>query len=416
MGENVKHRHGRTIALAILAAGAIAIATPATAGKFKKIVDTNTLIPGGGGALFAFSDDAVPAISGNQVAFASDSSGSRTIWRVLKSGANLVKVIAPGTPVPGLGTLFADSRPQIDNDTVVVFSSAGIFTVSTNGRRLRKLVSWQDTSDVFPGADKRFAFGQFFDLRVGDGVVVFSNRKHVFSVPIAGGAVTPIAGSQNVGTSPPEPYCCLFSEPSIKNGKVFMRSGSGSASNSPFAMTSLGGSPASFGFVANASIHPPRTPSGHFFTDTGFAFPVVDQTFVFAGHSQGPVLPSQVRGIYSRGDKFIRLADDQMEVPGGGGTTFNWGAGFGSGIVAENGLVVFHGRGNTGIWGLYSVSQAGGRIRKIIAEGDMLKGFSVSGLAFGRDALSANAIGGTTLVFRAWYAGGGSGMYSIDLL
>ena len=28
---------------------------------------------------------------------------------------------------------------------------------------------------------------------------------------------------------------------------------------------------------------------------------------------------------------------------------------------------------------------------------------------------SANAIGGTTLVFRVWYAGGGSGMYSIDL-
>jgi hypothetical protein len=248
---------------------------------------------------------------------------------------------------------------------------------------------------------------------VRDGVVVFSNRKHVFSVPLAGGALTPIAGSQSAGSSPPEPYCCLFTEPSIKDGKVFTRSGNGSASYSPYAMTSV--SAGSFGFVANTDTHPPRTPSGHFFTATGFAFPVIDQTFVFAGHSEGPVFPNQVTGIYSRGDRFIRLADDRMEVPGGGGTTFNWGAGFGSGIVAENGLVVFHGRGNTGIWGLYAVPQLGGRIRKIIAEGDSLNGSTVSGLAIGRDALSANAIGGTTLAFRVWYAGGGSGMYSIDM-
>jgi hypothetical protein len=385
------------------------------AGKFRKIVDTNTPIPDGGGAMFAFTDDAVPAVGGDWVTFGSNSNGSTTVWRANKNGTKRLKLFTPTTQLPGLGNLFADRRPQLDSDTVVAFSNAGIFAMSINGRKLRKLVSWQDTSDVFPGEDKRFAFGQFFDLRVRDGVAVFSNRGHVFSVPLAGGAVTPIAGSQSAGSSPPEPYCCLFTEPSMKNGTVFMRSGSGSASNSPYAMTSVSGNPASFASVANTDTHPPRTPSAHRFTATGFAWPVIDQAFVFGGHSEGPVFPNQVRGIYSRGERFVRLVDDQMEVPGGGGATYSFGQGIGP-IVAENGIVVFFGRGNTGdISGLYVVPQTGGRIRKVIARGDLINGFTVDGLAIGRDALSTNAIGGTTLVFRVWYAEGGSGMYSTEL-
>src|SRR5262245_32787451 len=140
MGENVQHRHGRTAALAILVAGAIAVATPATAAGFRKIVDTNTLIPGGGGAFFAFSDDDLPAISGEWVAFGSTASGSnRGIWRALKNGARMVNLIPPGTQFPGLGTIFSNGRAQLDGDTVVFYSNAGIFAVSTNGRGLRKL-------------------------------------------------------------------------------------------------------------------------------------------------------------------------------------------------------------------------------------------------------------------------------------
>ena len=77
--------------------------------------------------------------------------------------------------------------------------------------------------------------------------------------------------------------------------------------------------------------------------------------------------------------------------------------------------VAFQAGRDDGTAGLYAVRQTGGRIKKIIAKDDSINGFTVSGFGIGRGVLSASA-SGTTLVIRVWYAGGGSGMYSTEIV
>ena len=94
-------------------------AGPANAGfRFKKIVDSFTLIPNGGGALFHPSG--VPATSGDWVAF---DTVDETIWRATTTGGRLRKLITQDTKIPGgwgkFHQLYA-SYAQISGDTLVL--------------------------------------------------------------------------------------------------------------------------------------------------------------------------------------------------------------------------------------------------------------------------------------------------------
>src|SRR3954452_10384862 len=115
---------------------------------------------------------------------------------------------------------------QVNGSTLVLVGDScggcgagvGIFATSILGGPITKLVDTNDTSASFPGTDKHFG-GFPPDFRIGDGTVVFQNRQQAFAVPLAGGKVTAVAGIQDQNVSPPAPYCCNFSEPSVKGTK-----------------------------------------------------------------------------------------------------------------------------------------------------------------------------------------------------
>jgi hypothetical protein len=171
------------------------------------------------------------------------------------------------------------------------------------------------------------------------------------------------------------------------------------------------GNPTTFRFIATNGTHPPQTPPDYRFDDFEFFSPVIDQALIFGGASTVPGAdPPQpyIRGIYSRSDRFKRLVDTNVPVPGGTGNfVFDW-YGTASPILASNGIVVFGARDAADIPGLYAVRQDGGPIHKVIARGDPINGFIAQDFNVSRQGLSGNV-----LVFSVSYASfQGAGMYS----
>lgn len=402
-----------TLALIVLAC----LAHPAQAGfRIKKIVDNYTPIPNGGGA--TFSPRGAPGTSGDWVIF---DTGDLTIWRSTPSGKRLKKLITQDTPIPGgWGNFhqFFANYAQISGDTLVLVADAcggcgsgvGIFTRSLDGGPITKLVDRNDTNPTFPGDDKHFGgFGP--DFRVGNGLVVFQNRQQVFSVPITGGPVTPIAGPQDSGFDPPEPFCCLFGSPSAKSGKVLLSAGNVFGRGS-IQTVDTSGDPLSFRYVVVGGEHPPNTPVGYGFDNFEFWGPVFDQGIIFGGASAAPDKPP-ITGIYGKGSAgLLRLADSRQSVPAGTGDFFFSWNGTASPILASNGVVVFGARDLANKAGLYAVSEAGGKPRKIIAEGDAIGAFTVAGLEVTRASFD-----GSTLVFFVAYADfQGEGFYTTEVV
>ena len=412
--RNRIHLQALWLTLAAIAA-AIGFADPAAAYRFKKIVDTQTLIPGGGGALFNFNNSDLPAISGDRVVFRST---DRTIWTATKSGQGLMSVITTQDRIPGgWGKFHQDSGNSvaIDGDTVVINGQQncicdpiGIFTRLFSGGRIKKIVDRNDTNANFPGADKTFGtFGS--DFRVRDGAVVFTNRQQVFSAPINRSKVTAVAGPQDQGSQPPSPYCCLFGDPSVKAGKMALRASTGLGVGSVQTVRK-NGDPGSFRIIASESTHAPHTPGGYRLDPTKFWRMVIDDAVVFGGASSKPSNPTRT-GIYSSANGLTRLADTSMAVPGGAGNfNFVW-SGSTSPILASGGLVVFGATDSANVKAIFVVKQTGGRIRRVIGVGDPIRGFTVGDLFVSRHGLS-----GGNLAFAVSYGNvSGFGLYSTVL-
>jgi hypothetical protein len=413
------------IAATVLGIAAGFGSTGAAAFQFRKIVDTDTPIPGGGGN-FGFNNSSLPAVDRNWVVF---STGDMTLWRSTRIGTQLKKLVTANTFIPGWRdsagerlkfSQFYGQFMQVFGDTLVVValpcagcnSGVGIFTRSVLGGAITKLVDKKDTHPAFPGDDKHF--GNFSeDFSVNSDLVVFQNRGSVFSVPVAGGPVTAVARDSSKNFSPPCPYCPIFGSPSRKGPKVLLTAGNVFGHGS-IQTVSRSGNNGSFAFVATHGMHAPRTPANHGFNRFEFWGPVIDQTLVFGGGSSVDAndIGPYIKGIYARGENLVRLADSNMAVPGGTGNfNFTWG-GSKSPIVAGNGIVVFGAQDTDNKKGLYAVRQTGGRIRKIIAVGDPIGGFTVEGLNIGKGAFD-----GSTLVFSVGYANfQGAGMYSTQVV
>jgi len=176
----------------------------------------------------------------------------------------------------------------------------------------------------------------------------------------------------------------------------------------------VSGDPLSYRFIVTNQTHPPHTPLGYLFDDFEFWSPVSDQALVFGGASTKPSHP-YIYGIYAKAGEagdLTRLVDSNTLIPQGTGNfgNFSW-FGTHSPIVASNGVVVFGALDSAGNAGLYAVKETGGWVRKIIAKGDAINGFTVDSLNIGREALD-----GTTLVFSVNYASfQGSGLYSTQV-
>ena len=81
-------------------------------------------------------------------------------------------------------------------------------------------------------------------------------------------------------------------------------------------------------------------------------------------------------------------------------------------IGAGNGIVVFGALDGLGNPGIYAVPQTGGRVTKIIARGDPIRGFTVADLGFRRAGFD-----GKNLAFLVSYAGFlGTGLYSTEVV
>jgi len=406
----------QTLGLALAAiAAAIGSTDPAAAYLFRKIADTQTLIPGGGGAFFNFNNSDLPAISGDRVVFRST---DKTIWTATKAGQGLMSVITTQDRIPGGWGKFhqgSGNSVAIDGDTVIINAQQncicdpiGIFTRLFSGGRIRKIVDRNDTNANFPGVDKTFGtFGS--DFRVRDGAVVFTNRQQVFSSPIIRSNVTAVAGPQDQGSQPPSPYCCLFDSPSVKAGKMALRGGTGLGVGSVQTVRK-NGDPGSFRIVASENTHAPRTPAGYRFDPYKFWGVVLDDTVVFGGASSKPSNPTKT-GIYSSANGLTRLADTNMAVPGGTGNfNFAW-SGNTSPILASGGLVVFGATDSANVKAIFVVKQTGGKIRRVIGVGDIIKGFTVGDLLVSRHGLS-----GGNLAFAVSYGNvPGFGLYSTVL-
>jgi hypothetical protein len=423
MDECQLARRARVLAFGavfVAATAAFGSARPAAAAfQFHKIVDNTTLIPNGGGAHFEVRG--APAVGDGWVAFENN---DLTIWRATTTGTQIGKVITTATVIPdGFGTFkqYFPNYMQVNGSTLVLVGDScggcgagvGIFATPILGGPVTKLVDTNNTSASFPGADKHFG-GFPPDFRIGDGTVVFQNRQQAFAVPLAGGKVTAVAGIQDQNVSPPAPYCCNFSEPSVKGTKVFIRGGNVNGRNA-LQTVNKSGAKTSFRFAVTNATHPPGTPTAYRFDDFEFFSPVIDQALVFGGGSAAPSKP-YVFGVYAKGTKLVRLADSTQAVPGGTGKFYprDW-FGHAAPIVASNGVVVFGARDSvTDDYGLYAVRETGGPVQKIIAAGDPIGGFTVAqaGVDIGKAALS-----GSTLAFLVGYVNSaGAGIYSTQVV
>lgn len=378
---------------------------------FQKIVDTDTLVPGGGGAYFSFNGSVRPAVSGTNVVFGTQ---DQTVWTAKIDGASARRVFTTDTPIPGnLGNFhqyYADYAQVYGSKVVVVGTSCGgcnsgvgIYARKLSGGPITTLA---DINTLVPGSatEKFSTFPNDFD--VGYGQVAFTNQQHVFSVPLAGGTITPVAGLQNQGSSPPSPFCCIFDQPTIRKDRILMRAGNVFGRGS-LQDADLDGNTTGFRFLVTGSNHAPGTPAAYRYDNFDFDHPVYDAVPVFYGDSTAEGQP-YIGGIYARGRKIIKLADTNTPVPEGSGNfVFGW-YGTRSPIAAGKGIVVFGARDGLDNPGIYAVRENGGAITKVIARGDTLEGHTVVDLDMSRAGFD-----GTTLVFRATYANfQGLGLYS----
>jgi hypothetical protein len=410
-----------------LASASLTIGSPAFAANYKLIVDTNTPIPGGS-TNFGLSLGDIPAVSGNKVAFRANGG---EVWTATTAGRSKRKVITPNTRIPGGGgarfQLTYGTFIQIHGDTVVLVGSEcfgcnsglGLYTVPVAGGQKIRLV---DVNTARPD-DGTKTFNRFGDdFHVDGNHVVFSNGDgQIFSVPVAGGLSSQVAGG---AACVDVPYC-LFSQPTLDSfgQQVFMKGGDG-FSNARLVRRARTGT--LLEVVADKDTHPPNTHGTYRFDPfhESFNLPVLDRTAdhrfsIFKGESAAPSRP-RIVGIYSRGPSgFVKLADTRTQVPGGTGRfapTGFVGAGAKS-LAASNGVVVFRGVDAAGKLGIYAVRAGGGPIQKIIAQGDPINGTMVdsaepSSLTFRRDGFD-----GTTLVFVAQYTlNTGRGIFSTKVL
>ena len=418
----LESRKGKQISWCISAiaglAGILAWSCPASAAfTFTKIVDTNTPIPGGTGN-FSFNGSDTPAVSGLHVVF---DTGDETIWAARINGSRLRREITPGTTIPpgNLGTFqqYYGDYVQLQGNTVVLVgdncggcgSGVGIYTKLLGSDTINSLV---DTNTFLPGSstDKFSGFPPDFDET--DTTVVFQDRQNVWAVPLAGGPVNRVATDQDNLYSPPEPFCCIFDQPSIKGSRVLMR-GSNVFGRASIQQVDVSGDPFSFRFVATGTMHPPGTPRGYRFDNFDFARPVYDHGLIFYGDGTNPNKPKPyIRGIYIRDGGFRNLVDSTMPVPGGTGNfQFAW-YGTLSPIAAGKGIMVFGNIDNAGSPALFAMPEAGGPITRIIGRGDPIGGFIVQDLGLRRASFD-----GTTLAFSVSYAGFlGSGIYATEVV
>jgi hypothetical protein len=406
------------VAIAVSLSGFPMSKANAASFKFTKVVDNYTKIPGTND-YFGFNGSDVPAICGDVVVF---DAGDCSVWAGLVGNTTLTKIFDTATKVPGSQDTFFQyygNTLQVFNNTIVFvgqtgstyfgLGGVGIYSVPATGGAISTLV---DVNTFLPGSTTQKFSGFTFDFKAKYGLVVFQSAQQVYSVPVNGGPVTAIAGSQDSGYSQ---YCCIFGSPDCNATTVVLLDSNVYGVHS-VETVDKSGNPNSFSVVADGSTQAPGLPANYSFDGYTFDAPLFDRDVVIFHSAINNINPPMqwdvYDGLYAAGGGLgLRtLVDDHTPVPGGQGNFSRNGFPH----SAANGTVVFIGQDAGGNNGLYSVSEKGGAITKIIAKGDPIgnSGFTAgNGFQLGPGAMS-----GKRLVFRVEYASYGIGMYCVDQL
>ena len=419
--------------------------------KFKKIADTNTLIPSGTGKFTSFSS---PLLDNKNVAFGGNGTPQQEppyfpTGIYTNVGDSLNVVADTSTPIPGapIASFVSFGYPSLDNGNVAFFgynnpalsggfSANGIYT--NVGGSLNVVA---DTNTLIPGGTGNFT--DFSSPSFDNGNIAFSGfgaskqvgtfelyktipesclqrgvriqfarpRLLVCLIP-QGGIYINVGGSLNVvaDTNTPIPGSTGnftdFGDISFEQGNVAFRGGI--SSYFPFSVslppdefglyTNVGGS---LSVVADLNTPIPGG-SGNF---TGFSSPSLDNgnvAFLGFGSSQA--------GIYTKvGGSLNVVADLNTPIPGGTGN-FTSFIDSSSNLSFDNGSVVFVGNGNPdgSQQGIYTT--LGGELVKVIAKNDSLDGKIINAVILGSEALS-----GERIAFSAVFTDGSQGIYVASL-
>ncbi|MBI3417873.1 MAG: hypothetical protein HY043_21480 [Verrucomicrobia bacterium] len=370
--------------------------TAFAAPPFYPVATTNTLVPGG----FAnFTRFWTAGINNSTVAFVADGLGPRTVF-VQEPGQQLTNpvvetVIEFGLYNGNLGNLLYTVHNPNNEDNDVIFDQTGIGTT----------VAIVARTNAVP-----FGSGTF-DLKVGPaaedaGVVAFaglgSNDAGVYLANLAGNRVTVIAtrntglpsANSGCGTNLYEPTHIAYAGGVL----AFVARLGGPLCNNIIGLYSTTGS----GFTNVADINTLAPPFSTRITSLG-PIQIAGNQVVFKARTGGTPAPG---GIYIKpldgSGSPVALITSEAFFPG---TTNKLGSEFGN-FTYENGVLAFEITGgsytNTGIYVLTN-----GVITRVIGNGDLLDGKTVSALLLGQQSLSRGI-----LVFTVYFTDDSTAVYT----
>ncbi len=414
----------------------IALGTPSPTPELA--ADGSTAIPGGTGNFTSLP--LAPSLSGNNLVFyGAGSGGQQGIYLATRGGLTAPSRIADlATPIPGGTGNFLSFGTEagiiIVSGKNAVFAGTGAggqrgiygTTVGAVGPPFRIA----DTATAIPGGTGNFT--EFPNGRSvsGDNVVfagtgaggqqgIYGATIGIVGPPykIADTATAIPAGTGNFTTFP--------AAPSISGDTVAFLGNGSSGQQGIYARVGAVAPP--FRIADTATAIPAGTGNFSSFGSEAGIIIVSGKNAVFAGKGTGGqqgiygarILAPALRAAAPHGTGEqpaindasasidgapFKIADTATAIPGGTGNF----TGFGEASVSES-EVAFLGMGANGQTGIYELSD--GQLRKVISVGEAIKGRTITGLDFSRDALSEDG----AVAFQATFSDGSQGVYTIDV-
>ncbi|MBI2514433.1 MAG: PEP-CTERM sorting domain-containing protein [Opitutae bacterium] len=365
----------------------------AQSSSFTRIADTTTAVPDGTGNFSSFSN-ALSVDSQGNVAFM-ENHGTTNNGVYLASGGNITRMADLNTAIPnGTGnfTGFSFFGNGLDGGRYIfrgngANSQAGLYAYA-NG----SLTRVADTTTAIPGGTGNFSgFGTGYVSGTNYAFIASGTSSQQGIYVSDGTTLTRIADKTSTVPGIGGSYS-WSSQLNVDGGNIAFW-GTTTGGTNPGAM--LGGYTPGAGLVTLASTG--TVVPGLATNFTAFTSPIdlSGTSVVFRGAYSGGA------GIFTTDlvvGAIARLVDLNTAAPGQAGNFIALGS---PNISGAN--VTFLGS-FTGGSGIYLAS--GGAVEKIIDTGDMLEGHALSSFS-----LSENGLADGYVAFRAFYVGGGSGIY-----
>ncbi len=294
----------------------------------RNILTNNvTPVPDRAGTFFVTGGglDPLPALDGNKVAFIAVTGSAPSIWSVNADGSgDFQRLVDTDTLVPGgAGEKFGYMKSlRLRNGNVVFHGFGadgvhdGIYTVPVTGGTVKAVVASGSPRPEGTGANFGYQdFIQSFNYGyLGDGQMTFTAGSGIYAYPAAGGGAgrvvvypgsnIPVGGNINASQ---------FLAPAISGTRAVFSSYS--------ALIGLNLDERRYFAVADIATASPSTPGMNFVlgTQDSFANPQIEgETVVFRGLSG---TNASITGIYSATgrDPVVKLVDTNTDVPGGNG-------------------------------------------------------------------------------------------------